>query len=85
MKKVQAISIMIAAAMLFSISACGIPTGSGVPEPVAAPDHTAETPNREEGKADIQVISVSEAGYKVHSLEEYIDTEETFAQAMMPK
>ena len=36
MKKVQAISIMIAAAMLFSISACGIPTGSGVPEPVAA-------------------------------------------------
>ena len=78
MKKVQAISIMIAAAMLFSISACGIPTGSGVPEPVAAPDHTAETPNREEGKADIQVLSVSEAGYKVHSLEEYIDTEETF-------
>lgn len=78
MKKVQAINIMIVATMLFSISACGIPTGSGVPEPVAAPDHTAEMPNREMGKTDMQVISISETGCKVHSLDEYIDTEETF-------
>lgn len=53
MKKVQAISIMIAAAMLFSISACGIPTGSGVPEPVAAPDHTLK---RQIGKREKQIF-----------------------------
>lgn len=54
MKKVQAISIMIAAAMLFSISACGIPTGSGVPEPVA---RTLTIPlKRQIGKREKQIF-----------------------------
>lgn len=78
MKQLKKFNILLLTIILLAASACGIPTGSGIPEPVEPSIDVTETPNFEINKSKMQVTSISATDYIVHNLEDYLDIDKTF-------